>query len=609
MAATQGLNEQMITKQTIWLLAAVALVFGYIWAFEHEPAPKPTEVPALWAAFKPADIHGVRITYFGTNTFRLERISGQWRFTEPLPYPAQSEPVMALLEACADLRATDYLKPGEVSHLSDFELAKPKVILRLERDGEKPLELRIGSEVLLSKSYYAQTPGNEGVFVLPEPFLRFFPPGNHVWRNRRVLHLGQREALVDTLAMRNGPLRMTLNRPATNQTWQVTQPEPVKRGNREFIELVLSRLWQWEVQHFVPDQHTTQLEAFGLRPPAAELELRQGTNRLAWVQFGHSPTNQPGLVYARLMNQSNVVIVARRELDVLRQKDWAFCDRRLASRFVPSDLARIDIMANEPFTLSQNTNGVWSLTAPATLPADEELVDQLFINLGKLQAVDRAAEVVANFGEYGLAQPSASFTLRNRGGTNTVRSRISFGAAAKNAGQLYARRHDEDTAYTVTRADRQQLPSWSYQLRDRRLWQFKGRDVAKFTVTLGDKMATLERNNTGQWTQPGRQLSQKDTETINAALDQLGQFRARDWTARGDDKRGVYGILEVKKSLSLQLRRDGKIVERNLEFGRRSPRRNPYAMATDPHKQEPVVFEFPVEMYENAVFDLFKLTQ
>jgi len=122
-------------------------------------------------------------------------------------------------------------------------------------------------------------------------------------------------------------------------------------------------------------------------------------------------------------------------------------------------------------------------------------------------------------------------------------------------------------------------------------------------------MATLERNNTGQWTQPGRQLSQKDTETINAALDQLGQFRARDWTARGDDKRGVYGILEVKKSLSLQLRRDGKIVERNLEFGRRSPRRNPYAMATDPHKQEPVVFEFPVEMYENAVFDLFKLTQ
>jgi hypothetical protein len=32
-------------------------------------------------------------------------------------------------------------------------------------------------------------------------------------------------------------------------------------------------------------------------------------------------------------------------------------------------------------------------------------------------------------------------------------------------------------------------------------------------------------------------------------------------------------------------------------------------MATDPLKQEPVVFEFPVEVYEDAVFDLFKLTQ
>jgi hypothetical protein len=550
----------------------------------------------------------VRITY-GTNTFRLQHDSGQWRFTEPMPYPAQAEPVMALLNACAELTATDYLKPGEVSHLSDFELAPPKVILRLERDGGEPLELRLGSEVLLSHSLYVQTPGNEGVFVLPKNFLANFPAGNHVWRDRRVFHLGQREAAVDTLIMRNGPLRMTLNRPATNQVWRVTQPEPVKRGNSQYIQQVLTRLWNWEVQHFVPDQHATQLEAFGLRPPAAELELRQGTNRLAWVQFGHSPTNQPGLVYARLMNQSNVVIVARAELEPLRAKDWAFCDRHLATRFAPSDLARIEVMANEPFTLTQNTNGIWSLTAPAPLPADQELVFGLMKNLGQLQAVNRAAEVVANFGEYGLAQPSASFTLRNRGGTNTVRTRISFGSPVNNSDRLYARRHDEDTAYTVADADRQRLPSWSYQLRDRRLWQFAGKNVAKITVAIGGKVATLERNNTGQWTQPGRQLSAKETGEINVALNQLGQFQARDWTARGDDKRGVYGILEEKKTLTLQLRRDGKTIERKLEFGRRSPRRSPYAMATDPLKQEPVVFEFPVEVYEDAVFDLFKLTQ
>ncbi len=92
-------------------------------------------------------------------------------------------------------------------------------------------------------------------------------------------------------------------------------------------------------------------------------------------------------------------------------------------------------------------------------------------------------------------------------------------------------------------------------------------------------------------------------------LNQLGQLQARNWAARGDDKRGVYGILEEKKSLTLQLRRDGKTIERKLEFGRRSTRRNPYAMATDPLKQEPVVFEFPLEVYENGVFDLFRLTQ
>ena len=236
----------MITKQTIWLLGAVAMVFCYIWAFEHETAPEPSEVPVLWKAFKPADIRAVRITYFGTNTFRLEQTSGQWRFTEPTPYPAQAAPVMALLKACAELRATEYLKPSEVIHLSDFELAKPKLILHLEREGEKPLELRIGSEVLLSKSYYAQAPTNDGVFVLPKQLLNYFPPGNHVWRDRKVFHLGQREAAVDTVNIRNGPLRMTLNRPATNQVWSITQPKPVKRGNREYIGLVLARLWHWD---------------------------------------------------------------------------------------------------------------------------------------------------------------------------------------------------------------------------------------------------------------------------------------------------------------------------------------------------------------------------
>ena len=598
----------MITKQTMWLLGAVVVMFGYIWAFEHEAAPSPSEVPELWGAFKPNDIRAVRITY-GTHSFRLEHDAGQWRFTEPMHYPAQAEPVQALLQACAALTATDYLKLGEVSHLSEFELAPPKVILRLERDRGNPLELRLGSEVLLSQSIYAQSSGNDGVFVLPKEFLNYFPAGNHVWRDRRVFHLSQRESKIDTVMMRNGPLRMTLNRPATNRTWSVTQPKPVKRGNSPYIQQVLTQLWQWEVQHFVPDQHAAQLEAFGLRPPAAELELRQGTNRLAWVQFGHSPTNQPGLVYARLMDHSNVVIVARAELEPLRSKDWTFCDRHLASRFVPSELARIEVMANEPFTLTQNTNGVWSLTAPAPLPADQELVFELLKNLGRLQAVDRAAEVVANFGEYGLAQPSARFTLRNRGGTNTIRSQISFGSPVNNSDQLYARRHDEDTAYTVARADRQRLPSWSYQMRDRQLWHFTGKDVVKFTITLGDKIATLERNNAGQWTQPGLQLSAKESGAINLAIDQLGRFKARDWTARGDDKRGVYGILEEKKLLTLQLRRGGETVERKLEFGRRSPRRNPYAMATDPLKQEPVVFEFPTEIFENAVFDLFKLTQ
>ena len=55
------------------------------------------------------------------------------------------------------------------------------------------------------------------------------------------------------------------------------------------------------------------------------------------------------------------------------------------------------------------------------------------------------------------------------------------------------------------------------------------------------------------WRRSAGEACQKEKTEVNAALDQLGQFQAKDWTARGDDKRGAYGILDEKKSVSLEL--------------------------------------------------------
>ena len=127
---------------------------------------------------------------------------------------------------------------------------------------------------------------------------------------------------------------------------------------------------------FVSDDPKVDLQPYGLQSPEAELVLSRGTDRLAAVQFGHSPTNQPGMVYARLLQHTNVVIVPKPWLTDLRAPIWDYSDHHLVDTFDPgaASLQRINITAGDTFTLEQSTNGLWQINSPSQLPADENLV-------------------------------------------------------------------------------------------------------------------------------------------------------------------------------------------------------------------------------------------
>ena len=92
-----------------------------------------------------------------------------------------------------------------------------------------------------------------------------------------------------------------------------------------------------------------------------------------------------------------------------------------------------------------------------------------------------------------------------------------------------------------------------------------------------------------------------------AALSVLGRLQAAHWTARGADKLAQYDILKQEKSITLELIRDGKTMTRKVQFGRLSPRGNPYAFATDPLDPEPVIFEFPATTFSACEIILFPL--
>src|SRR5439155_23017594 len=96
-----------------------------------------------------------------------------------------------------------------------------------------------------------------------------------------------------------------LHRDPGNQLWRMTAPNQAPANNAR-IEAALLDLERGQVNQFVAENPKPDLEALGLQPPEWELALAQGTNRVALLQFGRSPTNDPRQVYARKLVAADV---------------------------------------------------------------------------------------------------------------------------------------------------------------------------------------------------------------------------------------------------------------------------------------------------------------
>jgi len=597
----------MLRKDTLWLIGAAIFAVGYLSIFEFDQQEPSETLPALVEPFDPTTVRDIQITYNGTNIIHASHLTGRWMMEKPIHYPAMREGPQTLLTTLSKLKPFSYRDiPLDIE---DFGFKPPRVLIVLKEAAGKKTELQLGDFTPLEDKIYARSPGKTGVFTVDRKFLDVLPFTENFWRDRSLFHLDKSRLEIDQIRVRSGPRNMTLQK-TTNTTWQVSLPAPQKRGDNTRINQILVKLWNWNVVDFVTDDPDADLQRFGLQPPEAELVLSRGTNRLAAVQFGHSPTNQPSLVYARCLDHTNVVIIPKPWLEELRSPVWNFCDHHLVDSFDPgiNSLARIEVRSGEPFTLQQSTNGLWSITQPVLMPADEKLVMRLLQQLRSLKAIEMEREVVGDFSVFGLDKPSGQYTLRQRDGTNAVMAQISFGSPAGDTTErIFARRHDEDTVYVVSAADRQNLPSYSYQLRARKFWQFNTKEVTKISLNRGEETMELIRNTKSQWVSPKGLLPPEKNENISTALKALGHLEIATWTAQGADKLATYDILQRKKTITLELQRNGEKFTRKIQFGKQAPSLNFYAYATDPLDQEPVVFEFPLNTYNACEIILFPL--
>jgi hypothetical protein len=340
-----------------------------------------------------------------------------------------------------------------------------------------------------------------------------------------------------------------------------------------------------------------------------ELAFGIGSNDLAVIQFGKSPTNDPSLVYVRRMSHTNIVLAPKTLFDALQVTYSDLRDLRLVNLPASGIVDALQVVGNENFIVRRQTNDVWIVGESQPFAADPGLVRDWLDALARLEGTIEK-DVVTDLTTYGLSPPARQYLLKSAvtNASGSISNRI---VAELNLGflqgeKVFARRPDEATVYTLARTDVARLPSAAWQLRDRRVWNFTTNQVTRLTIRRSLQTntftKTLQRSPAGSWNYAAGSEGILNSAKVEEAVHRLGDLRAAVWVARGDENRATYGFTENSDLITIDLKNGDKPHALTIEFGGRAPNKLPYVLAVV--DGQTFIFELPVTTFIELVRDL-----
>ncbi|MCX6927346.1 MAG: DUF4340 domain-containing protein [Verrucomicrobia bacterium] len=393
-----------------WIIVALAL-FTFI-LIQHRYLRKSEIAPAkVLPNLRAAAVTSVQVRPAAQAEIWAERTNGVWKLTQPLAYPAQAISIEKLLAELERLVPAPYITVRELRGRprwqEEYGLAAPQAFITIEQSGYT-VRLRVGAKTAPGNQVYLQLVGVEGVYVVDADFLNYLPRTADSWRDTALINLNG--LVFDRLAVTNGTKIFELCRDAANKAWRMVYPLQARANNAK-AEESLQMLQSVRVLQFVADDPKVDLETFGLQPPELEVALSQGSNFVARLQFGKSPTNDTRLVYARRLGFNAIVAVPKELLMLWYAQVNDFRDPFLATWSTPATV--IDVRGQDKFSLQQQTNNTWRVL-PQDFPADAGLIKDLLSALSGLQIVEFRSDVVTapELPTYGLASPALQYIQR-----------------------------------------------------------------------------------------------------------------------------------------------------------------------------------------------------
>jgi len=580
----------MNSKSTwVWITIAAVLLAAVIGVEKFWRKPPPGLV-ALLPGFKAAAVTSVQYIPAGQLEIRADRTNQTWQLVKPITFPAQAASIDALLTALQQIAPDRTISGAELrQHANadeEFGFNNRSILTLLAEQGRR--QIYFGNRTVPGDGVYVQIVGVEGVFVVDSQLLRFLPAKSDDWRDTALVDL--RGQTLDRITVSNANTVVELQQLATNELWRLTMPMSARADNLRLMD-AMQKLHTTRVLQFVTDAPNADLDAFGFHAPELVLRLANGTNILAALEFGKSPTNDSTQIYVRRAGSPSVLLVEREPLRPWLAPLNEFRDPHLVTLLRP--VTEVRVAGGEPFTLQFDGTNSWKLM-DSDLPVDVGFVRDFLLPLvtAPIQQF-KDSITAADLPQFGLAEPVRRITMlgNTAAGTNAVLADLAFGIPKD--GLVYVRRADENPVYALKIEDYARVAVAGWQLRDRRVWRFASTNAVRIVLQRGDRKSELRRAGAASWMFAGGSQGVVTGSEVEKTVAQFGALDAGAWLARGDAQREQFGFSTNSLQVTLELR-DG--TKHEVEFGGEAA--DGYPAAAIKLNGEAWIFEFPVIPYQ-----------
>lgn len=592
---------------TRWLTGIAIALLLFIVFVDRRRADTPDRREArtrVLPVLVPENVDRIEIQRGSGPWLRLDQADGGWRFSAPLPYPAQPASVERFLATLGALRWRSEIEAAEVlaqtNGLAAFGLDQPAATLALQQNGQR-FEIRVGARTAIGGQVYVHVIGRDTLLTVPDGFLRVLPETVFDWRDTALAPLGGVE--FDRIEVRPITNGFEVVRHPANRRWTMTRPLATPADNPR-LEYLLRQLELARIAGFVTDHPGDQLGAMGLAPPMRELVFSRGPEELFHLQVGRPAADNAELLHVRNARLGNVMLVSRKVVEPWLTSYRDFCDRRLMV-FNFDEIRRLEIRADEALAVERRADS-WQLVEPVVAPADPILVIEAIARLAGLEFIDFEREVATDFTAYGLDPPLRQYRLLGAmetavGEPSRVLARLDVGLPT---GHLhFARRSGENAV--VRFLDEGRLPRAAWELRDRRIWDFSTNDIAAITVHQQGATKRLMRRGPMDWVPDAESPGGFNPLTIEETAYRIGQMHAERWVARGIDRLPLYGFPQTACRVEVEFKAGQTPARRVFWLGRRSPAGSRYAAVELETPPELVIFELPATITPFIEGDLF----